>query len=149
MMTTLRFQSFPFLAAATLAGAAIACSDNPTAVRGTPGIQVLSTYQPDTIEAILTSPFVAIVRDSTGLPLAGALVTIFGAQGPFADAEMTVAPVDATSINEYAGGLQETTDANGKVSVRLRLGTVVPRGRLVIAVPVAGYRDTISFAVLP
>jgi Tol biopolymer transport system component len=101
------------------------------------------------------------VRDTAGQPLAGARVTFEGLIGrrdigdPIGAStfvEMTIAPLGASTPGDFFSVVRGTTDADGRLSVLLRLGPAAPQGRLAVEVgdPAAPmFRDTVTMTILP
>jgi hypothetical protein len=127
-----------------------ACAEGPAAVpMGDPTLRIVSgAGSADTIDAVLASPLVVEVRDSRGNAIAGAHV-IFQAhradRTPFAYGIQFVVP--APEYLTARTGVD--TDANGRASVRLRLGPAAGSAGLTIQVPASNLARDASYTVRP
>jgi hypothetical protein len=145
-------------AAAVIASTApLACGDSPATVEPRPTTPGLHLYAgatgSDTIGATISTPLKVQVNDSAGRPAANRRVNYMGLPGPVSNRygtpdvnAVTVSPDGSPGFYRIVG---DTTDANGTVVVRIRLGLTAGSVRVAIAVPDFGYADTATYTVLP
>jgi hypothetical protein len=96
----------------------------------------------DTIQAVLREPLVVVVRDDAKKPVAGQAVSFISASaGP--------AFVAREGDSVFVGRLVDTTDAHGRVAVRVRLGWVAGDASVIVRVSSLGFADTAHFTVMP
>lgn len=120
-------------------------------VTGTPGVRVVSgAGVEDTISAIPAQPLVVELRDSLGLARPGVVLTfsgrfvVSGAGSP--EPSMLVA---RTQGGEFAAISSALTDAAGKASIQVRMGTVAGPATILVADPTQRLADTARFVVRP
>lgn len=140
-MRFLRFPSAFVLVAA-------ACGD-ATGPEGGEGLRLLTAEQTDTALATLAQALVVEVRDSTGRPAAGITVrfdALVTDTTSYASYSLELAPL---SSSEFRGFVAESTDADGRAVVLVRLGMRAGPAAALVSVPTLGYVDTAAFTVVP
>jgi hypothetical protein len=127
--------------------------DGPTKpAPGEPGIHfVAGAASSDTVGALFAQALVVEVRRSDGSPAAGEVVRLESAftgpdvwPGPVYDLE-----VASPASNLFVPIFADTTDAKGRLTVLVKLGTVAGKARLAVSVPALGMQDTARYTVLP
>ena len=100
----------------------------------------------DTIEAEVSEPLVVELRDSIGEPIAGQRI-VFEPKDCVGDScPVLLAPVGGT---EYVLAVEDTTDAQGRASVQVKLSYVVGGAVVRVAAPDRGLVTTATYVVLP
>ena len=100
----------------------------------------------DTIEAELSEPLVVELRDSIGEPIAGQRI-VFEPRDCIDDScPVLLAPVGGT---EYVMAVEDTTDAQGRASVHVKLSYLVGEALVRVAAPDRGLVTTATYVVLP
>ncbi len=149
----MRIPQFALKAAATclaLAAALAACKDDGgTSPQTGPALRILAGAGiTDTIEAIPTQGLVVQVLGEDGRPDAGVDVhfeVLPDPVAPFAP-RILVANVGSSTFGTVAGA---TTDAEGRATVRIRLGGRAGPTGVIISVPLYSVVDTAEYTVLP
>ena len=114
---------------------------------GTMGLRILSGRgQEDTVFTLQPAPLVAEFRDSSGAPRAGVPILFesisSGPKGP----EIALF-IDTPGQSGLV--LSDTTDNNGRVSVRVLFGRTAGLGWVRVSASTFGLSDSASFVVLP
>jgi hypothetical protein len=121
------------------------CGDSvsPTA---TPGIRIVSGSDiADSANAVLGSPLIVEVHDSTGaLVPTGTSVRFTAVTTP-----RTEALVRNSTSPTFATFTTTTTDANGRAAVTVKLGATAGSARLAVAVLTYGLEDTARYTITP
>ena len=138
-----------------------ACSDGPSAVvdTGKPGLRVVAgSGVTDTIEARLPQALVVEVRNSLGRILPGSIVT-FESRPADDTTRKDRASYACKLTTPYCGppnpdvvshiAVFDTTDANGRARVSVRLGQVAGRVVIRISVDQLSLVDSAVYAVMP
>ena len=101
----------------------------------------------DTVQAFLGQPLIVEIHDSSGAPAPIGTVVSFGAMdSPRAGPEAWLQALTTTTYSYFVNG---TTDAAGRTSVLVRLGTTAGTVRIVITVPTLNILDTARFTANP
>jgi hypothetical protein len=133
-----------------LAGALSACEDGGTSPPTGPALRILAgAGVTDTISTAPLQGLVVQVLDEDGQPDVGVEVRFevpSDAGTPFVPPRIQVAAVGAPTFGAVAGA---TTDANGRATVRVRLGERAGPAGIVISVPLYSLVDTAEYTVLP
>jgi hypothetical protein len=132
--------------------------DSPTSPKEAGVRAVVGAGVTDTVDTQLVQALVVEVRGSGGTLKSGTLVR-FEAQpsatnpGPYYEPALYVCALAAITCGDpYGGGSQlviDTTDAQGRVLVTVRLGHVAGRAVVRLVVPEFGLQDSATFTVLP
>ena len=128
------------------------CKDNGVTEPGDPSLTIeAGATATDTIQATLVQSLVVRVRDGRGRPAAGQivrfepLVIIHRSGLTSASVHMSLAAAnDFTSTSRVV-----TTDADGRASVMVRLGTTAGIGGIEVSVPQFGIADTATHVITP
>ena len=126
-----------------VAGLIVACSTQLPPVTSGLGLNIASTFAPDTIDARSLTELEVIVYDSTGRRLQAATVT-FKPENMFVAGLSTEPPW----VNQAA----RATDSDGSVRIRVKRGDHTPAGQIIVTVTDASGRsatDTVVFTILP
>ena len=123
----------------TLAFAVPACVDANAPNIGPPGLAILSgADQIDTVQAVLRTPLLVEVRDSTGRPLVGVRITF---TGHFHNGLRSAVSADTTY---FSLRWSDTTDTRGRSRAFVQLGTVAGPTHVTIALSDSlGHTDSI------
>jgi hypothetical protein len=137
-----------FSALALLLGA---CGESPTPPpeRLDPGISLASGALSDTVQSEPSAALVFRVAGPDGLARAGVVVRFEPV--PVQVAGFPVLPVEVSRAREpnFRGLAVDTTDRQGRASVRVRAGTGAGPAQIRVSVPEFGYQKTITYTVLP
>lgn len=129
------------LAAAALALAACSGGTSETGPKASGAVRIVSGANgSDTISATLSQTLTVLVVDQAAHPIAGALLSF--ACGPDAGAVIAY-PGDST----FASYLVDTADADGRASIRVRLGTVAETTTVIVRDASLGLADTAHYWV--
>lgn len=145
------FRKLSFAWLTALAAATAACGDpSGSGSKLEPGVRVSAGDQvADSIDALPVQALVVQVAGPNGKPVSGAVVqfeaTIVGT-GFEQTASVWLAPVGS---NEFESFVSAATDAQGRASVRVRLGSRAGQGGVDVTVPAHGYQTTARYTIEP
>lgn len=134
----------------------VACSEEPANVPRA-GLHIVEGRSGiDTIEAVLARPLVIELRDEALQPLTGRTIRIFTYALPKADSNFTYTSGVTLTSPDITGTLTQIydalTDANGRVTLQVRLGQAVGQTK-VLAGAVVGQHprpsDSATFTIRP
>lgn len=159
-MSTTRSRRFvaQFLVGSAIATAvALGCGGGGDTVgpghqpKPTIGITVIAgANATDTIGATLTQALTVEVRDSSGALAPNTIVRFTSLPAKVVNNTsvmgVQVAPLDQNTFSTFAA---PTTDATGRASVLVQLGSVAGQVKLVAAAPTLAIADTVQFTVMP
>ncbi|HET6763854.1 MAG TPA: hypothetical protein VFH27_09275 [Longimicrobiaceae bacterium] len=116
------------------------CDGTPTGSSASPGVKVISgAGAADSVEATIPS-LVMEVRGPDSRVAAGAQVVL---QAPADNSYTGYALLLGSAGGGLSSRLQPTADSKGRVTVRVRLGTIAARVPLAVSVPALGLSDTV------
>lgn len=101
----------------------------------------------DTVQAMLVQALVVQLLDDRGKPLPG-IVIRYQTVPPSQD-QPAFAYVTATSRNSFSSVLSDSTDARGRSSAVVALGTIAGTARVTVSAPALDLVDTAVFTVRP
>lgn len=119
------------------------------------GIAVLSgANATDTISTTLTQLLTVEVRGATGAPVAGANVrfttgSFVSGYGMVHNLSLVADPTAPPNARYFIPVYTRGSDADGRVSVLVQLGTTAGNAPIVVDVPALGYVDTVQMKVTP
>jgi hypothetical protein len=120
---------------------ASACGETAGPDTGTPGLRfVAGAGQADTVDATLSQALVVEVRDTAGHLKSGEVVRF---QAEPDNQALNVALL----TGQFSSFVADTTDADGRVDVLVRLGTRAGAALIQVSVPVFGFVDTAAYTV--
>ncbi len=128
---------------------ASACGDNGTAPAASGLRFVNGNGITDTVQSTPVQALVVEVRSETG---ALALHTVVRFQSlliesvPYSTPGVLVSPITTTYFSTFAA---DSTNASGRASVLVQLGTRAGNAKLLVSAPEFGFQDTARFTVLP
>ncbi|HET6231107.1 MAG TPA: hypothetical protein VFE05_13620 [Longimicrobiaceae bacterium] len=147
----LRILKLAFLVTFATTGAA--CSGSPSGSeppKSTPGVRVAGGDQvTDSIDATPQQALVVQVTEPNGKPAAGTIVqfeAVVAGTGFDQTPSMWMASV---GTDVFEGFTAATTDAEGRASVRVRMGSHAGAGAVTITVPSYGYSAIAQYTVQP
>ena len=118
------------------------CGGNGTAPEKSPGLRIVSGGSAvDSIGSLLREPLAVVVTDANGQPVAGEVVSFTVPVGP------SVFLSREGRLEDPLYTLVDTTDALGRVSVVVRLGSTAGPASVVARVSALGYADTARYTV--
>lgn len=118
----------------------VACGDDPTAPGDRPGISFpVGTNVSDTIDSTPVQAVRVQVRGPDGRVAANAVVRVEAVRDSLLRYEMLAAGLDARLYDTF---LADTTDGEGVINFRVRMGRKAGTGRLLVTVPTLGLQDT-------
>jgi hypothetical protein len=129
-----------------------ACSDGPTTTRPhePAGLKVISGASvQDSATAVLAQPLVVELRDSAGRVMAGVNVQFQASTATLNGFPTPSLYLSSTVPDQYANAVTATTDATGRVAVRVALGRAAGTAAVAISVPTLGYATVATFTVTP
>ena len=137
------------LGGAVAASLVAGCGGDSTAPTSKPGLRIdAGADATDTIGAVLTQALVVQVREPSGALARGAVVRFTALSNdsiPYASA-IDVAPLTS---QYFTGFTSDSTDANGRASVLVELGSIAGKTGIAITVPELGLIDTAWYSVRP
>jgi hypothetical protein len=140
MMRSGRPLSLSALVVVALLSVTGACSDT-TGLPG--GVRIVSGDRvSDTASTELPSPLVVQVASTSGRPMAGVLVQFVYV------GEYSITP-NGLRLHTYASTATDTTDAHGRVSVRVTLGGYAGADSVIVHVPTLAIDAVARYMVLP
>ena len=145
---TRRYAPIPFVTAALVAACGGSGPDSTSPRRGDVRI-VAGTDVIDTVDARLPQPLVVEVRED-GNPARGFVVRFTGL--PSTDTTRRGEPgstVSNAGQDSFSSLSSDTTDASGRATALVQLGTVAGEARVLVSCPQLGITDTARFTVLP
>jgi len=114
------------------------------------GLKVISgAGVTDSATALLAQPLIVELRDSAGRLMAGVNVQFQASTLRLNGFDYPSAYVSGTLPDQFGISTTATTDATGRVAVRVALGRVAGTASLAISVPTLGYATTATFTVVP
>ena len=128
------------------------CGDKGLTEPGDPSLTIeAGATATDTIGTTLAQPLVVRVQDGRGRPAAGQIVrfeplVIVHGSG-LVSTSVHMSPAGANVFT--SSGLVDTTDADGRASARVRLGTTAGIGGVEVSVPQFGIADTTTHVIAP
>lgn len=128
-----------------------ACGDDPVGPLSDPGITFpLGANVTDTARAAPVQVLRVQVYGTDGRPAARTEVRASGVIG-MKDGQAAYIEITAGRLGDldYGAAVVDTTDTNGVVHFRLRLGFVAGPARLVVTAPALGMQDTARFTIVP
>jgi hypothetical protein len=138
--------------AALLAVAVIPACGGPTDSRPhqPAGLKVISGAPlSDSATAVLAQPLVVELRDSAGRLMPGVNVQFQAAPATLNGFTVPSLYLSSTVPDQFGSAATATTDATGRVAVRVALGQVAGAASVTISVPTLGYTTTAAFTVVP
>jgi hypothetical protein len=126
----------------------VGCGDS-TAPKSKPGLAINAGADvTDTIGVALTQALVVQVRASGGAVVRGAVVR-FTALPNDSMPEASAIEVAALNSQYFSAFISDSTDAQGRASVLVQLGSVAGKAGIAITVPELGLTDTAWYTVKP
>lgn len=146
-----RRRAAAFLVVSTLSPIA-ACDKDPSGpgAKSEPGIEIAAGASiTDTIQATPAQALNIRVVDQDGRPASGLVVRF---ESIMVGTQYNQAPtvwVGPIASNAFGYFFADTTDASGRASVRVRLGTRAGPGGVIVSVPTLGFQDTATYTIEP
>ena len=127
----------------------LGCGGDSTAPTKKSGLEIAAGVNvTDTIGAALTQALIVQVRQPDGAVLSGTVVRFTALQNdstPYVSA-IAVAPLNSQYFSDFAS---DSTDAHGRATALVELGSVAGKAGIVITVPELGLTDTAWYTVQP
>ncbi len=134
-----------YVCCAVILAAGVACSS--ATAPPPPGILIVAGGgQSDSVESIPAQALVIRLLAGPGQTAAHQVIQFRSVLNANGATEAFVMPISAPVPNTF---VVDTTDGAGEASVQIQLGTVAGPAQVVVAAPVLGFVDTVSFTVLP
>ena len=130
------------------------CGDDPTGPGAKPGVRaVAGAGVTDTVDAQPLQALVVEVRGENGSLASGVVVRFEPkptSEATYYEPTMRVCPLAALVCGPFGGLLAtDTTDANGRAKVTVRMGRVAGQGVVRLIVPEFGLADSATFTITP
>jgi hypothetical protein len=130
------------------------CGDGPTGPGAKPGVRaVAGAGVTDTVDAQPLQALVVEVRGENGSLASGVVVRFEPkptSEATYYEPTVYVCPLSALDCGYYGGLLAtDTTDANGRAKVTVRMGRVAGQGVVRLVVPEFGLADSVAYTITP
>lgn len=130
-----------------------ACDKSPSGPdpkKSEPGIQIVAGANlADTVQTTPVQALIARIIDQDGKPKSGMVVRFESVLVGIGYSQVPTVSVGAVVSNSFGNFAVDTTDTEGRASVRVRLGTRAGSGGVVVSVPTLRFEDTAKYTIHP